>query len=43
MEIDFNGNLGKIFLQFDLDALMEGNLNVLMFNNLFYMTVLEYN
>lgn len=38
MEIDFNGNLGKIFLQFDLDGLEEG-----MFNNLFHMTVLEYN
>ena len=44
MEIDSNGSLGKIFLQFDLvDALKEGNLNVPMFNNLFHMTVLEYN
>ena len=28
MEIDYNGNLVKIFLQFDLDGLEEGILNV---------------
>ena len=43
MEIDFNGNLGKIFLQFYFDALKGGNLNVPIFNNLFHMTIPENN
>ena len=34
MEIDFNGNLGKIFLQFDLDALKEGTLKEIFWSDL---------